>query len=297
MQLTARFMRQQMAQVVKLNFVEQRRFYEERVLGNPLAAIVAQEYFELEGLRACWFLPQEIKSPGTLVYWHGGGYCIGSINTHQELISRIAKESGCKTLAVDYRLAPEHPYPAALEDALMVMRYLRENGHDPKQTVLAGDSAGGNLSIVTILALIEKGEPVPSGCAALSPWVDMLSTRKSVFENAPYDYVGPHFDAGWRQAYATTEQIKDPLVSPIYADYNDFPPLLLHAGGAETLRDEIAYLAERVEKMGVDLSYREWPGMIHVWHSLASIIPEAKEAIAELGIFVKHHTSASQHKK
>ena len=295
MKLASRLFRNNMKRAVKMSFSEQREFYRKLARPNPFPQKVSESWFEIDGLRACWFTPTELQSPGTLLYWHGGGYCICSIDTHKELIARLAKASGCRTLAVDYRLAPEAPFPCAVDDAEKVMNYLWRSGHKPETTVVAGDSAGGNLALVSILKAIANGQPVPAACVGISPWVDLASQRRSHIENSKFDYVGPKFDAGWRQAYVGTEQAKNPFVSPIYGDYKQFPPLLLQAGGAETLRDDIAELAKIAEAAGVDVQYREWEGMIHVWHFLASLVPASKEAIAEVGNFVKAHTSSGSH--
>lgn len=275
-----------------MSFRDQRKFYQQLARPNPFPERVLEDWFEIDGLRACWFTPTKTTSEGTLLYWHGGGYCICSIDTHKELIARLAQASGCRTLAVDYRLAPENPFPSALKDAKKVMAYLWRTGHKPENTVVAGDSAGGNLAIVSILDALSNQEPIPAACVGISPWVDLASRRKSHLENSKYDYVGPKFDAGWREAYVGTDQAENPLVSPIYGNFEQFPPLLLQAGGAETLRDDIEELAARAESAGVDVLYREWEGMIHVWHFLASVVPAGKEAIAEVGDFVKVHTSS-----
>ena len=291
MKLASQLFRNNMKRVVKMSFEEQRAFYQNLARPNPFPSQVLESWLEIEGLRACWFTPVRTSSNGTLLYWHGGGYCICSIDTHKELIARIAQASGCRTLAVDYRLAPEHPFPSALEDAEKVMNYLWRTGHAPEKTVVAGDSAGGNLALVSILKAIAEKQPVPAACVGISPWVDLASKRKSHTENANFDYVGPQFDAGWRQAYVNSDEAKKPYISPIYGDFDQFPPLLLQAGGAETLRDDIAELAKRATAAGADVLYQEWEGMIHVWHFLATLVPASKEAIAEVGHFVKTHTS------
>ncbi len=285
------FLRRDMAKVMTMPIAQQRVYFEERAkfAPRPKSAKVRREEVQIAGMEACWFVPDNENPGATLVYWHGGGFCICSVDTHADLISRIAYASGCRTLAVNYRLAPEFPFPSAVDDALAVMRNLRAEGHDPNRTALAGDSAGGNLSLATILALKERGEPLPAACVGISPWVDLLSTRPSHQENAKYDYIGPHRDAGWRDAYAGDADPQNPLLCPLYGDYTGFPPLLLQAGGAEVLRDDIRELAERARQMNVDVTYREWPDMVHVWHLMTQVVPEAKEAIAEIGSFVKAH--------
>jgi monoterpene epsilon-lactone hydrolase len=293
-QLLVHLFRKDMDRIKDLPVEKQRAYFEARARAQPntLLRKLKMESFEIDGLEARWFIPKDARPGATLVYWHGGGFCFCSINTHAELISRLALASQCRTLAVNYRLAPEFPYPAALDDALTVMRFLRENGYAPEQTVIAGDSAGGNLCLASLFALEKEGAALPAGCVGLSPWVDLDSTRPSQIENQACDYVGAHFDAGWRNAYLGDADSRDPLISVIHGNYANLPPILLHAGGAETLRDDIKELAQIASTMGADVCYREWPDMVHVWHLMGLTVPQAKEAIAEIGAFVKQHSGA-----
>ena len=171
----ADLLRRDMQRAMSMTIDEQRAFFEARARLAPSSrsAKVKRENTTVAGMEAAWFIPANEIPGATLVYWHGGGYCICSIDTHAELISRLAHASGCRTLAVNYRLAPEHPHPAAIDDALSVMRFLREQGHDPSRTAVAGDSAGGNPSLVVSLALRDQGEPVPGACMCISPWLDL----------------------------------------------------------------------------------------------------------------------------
>ena len=284
-------LRREMVAISTMSIPDQRRHFEERsqMVPRPEVKGVRREQREVAGLEACWFVPDNAMPGATLVYWHGGGYCVCSIATHTELISRLARASGCRTLAVNYRLAPENPYPAALDDALSVMRWLRDEGYEPHRTIVAGDSAGGNLSLASILSLQRDGEPLPAACVGISPWVDVYSERPSHRDNEASDYIGPYREAGWPEAFVGDADPKDPLVTPLYGKYDGFPPILLQVGGAEVLRDDVYELFRRMESMDVEVTYREWPEMAHVWHLMTPLVPEAKGAIAEIGAFVREH--------
>ncbi|MEM1249622.1 MAG: alpha/beta hydrolase [Acidobacteriota bacterium] len=248
---------------------------------------------DLEDLEAVWLEPPDAEA-GTLLYLHGGGYVFGSLRSHGRLIGGLARAIGCRALALDYRLAPENTYPAALEDSLSAYRQLLASGARPEQTVLAGDSAGGNLVLATLLALRDAGDPLPSAAVLLSPWVDLSNSGKSFEEHAGFDYVGrDHCDLA-ASLYLAGQDPRAPEASPLYADLSGLPPLLIHAGALETLRDQIRDFASAAKTAGTEVEYVEEPDMVHVWHLFRGLTPKATKSIAEIGEFVRERWSRAQ---
>jgi acetyl esterase/lipase len=208
---------------------------------------------------------------------------IGSINTHRDLVARLARAAQTRALVIDYRLAPEQPHPAALEDATAAYRWLLASGADPARLAVAGDSAGGGLTVATLLALRDAGDALPACAAAASPWLDLACSGASMETKAPEDpMLVPERLRTWAAMYAGTHDVCGPLVSPLYADLAGLPPLLLQVGEAEVLLDDSTRLAERARAAGVDVTLDVWPEMIHVWHLFAFMLPEGQQAIDKL---------------
>ena len=230
-----------------------------------------------------------------LLYVHGGGYVIGSTATHRRLCEDIAAASGCSILNLDYRLAPEHPFPAAVDDAIAGLQFMQENGPDgpgvAQSTFVAGDSAGGGLTLATLLAARERGVAMPNAAIGISAWTDMAVTGESITTRADADPLIT--DAAMIKlmaaAYVSGGNAEDPLASPVYADYAGLPPLLLQVGDAEVLLDDTRRVTERARAAGVDVTEEVWDEMFHVWHAFAPMLPEGREAIARIGEFVKQH--------
>lgn len=230
-----------------------------------------------------------------LLYVHGGGYVIGSTATHRRLCEDIAAASGCSILNLDYRLAPEHPFPAAVDDAIAGLQFMQENGPDgpgaAQSTFVAGDSAGGGLTLATLLAARERDVTLPNAAIGISAWTDMAVTGESITTRADADPLIT--DAAMIKlmaaAYVGGGNAEDPLASPIYADYAGLPPLLLQVGDAEVLLDDTRRVTERARAAGVDVTEEVWDEMFHVWHAFAPMLPEGREAIARIGEFVKQH--------
>ena len=241
---------------------------------------------------AAWVSTPDADPTRTIYHLHGGGYSLGSITTHRELVSRIARVSAARALIIEYRLAPENPFPAAVEDALAGYRWLLSNGADPARTVIAGDSAGGGLTVATLVALRDAGDPLPAAAVCISPWVDLEGQSDSVTRN---DATDPWFKPeGLRlggRAYLGGADPHNPLAAPLYADLTGLPPLLIHAGGAEMLLDDSTRLAENARAAGVDVTLEVWDDMIHVWHAFASMLPEGQQAIDHIGEFVRQRTA------
>ncbi|WP_413300236.1 alpha/beta hydrolase [Bacillus sp. 1P10SD] len=246
------------------------------------------EKLEIEGLYTEWISTSRVMEGKVILYLHGGGYAFCSANTHRPLAARIGKAAGVKVLFPEYRLAPEHPFPAAIEDAINVYRWLIRQGYDSKNIIFAGDSAGGGLSIAATLVLRDQNEPLPAAIVCLSPWVDLTSSGESYRKNKEKD---PYLNLGGvRKAasmYAGAEALDHPLISPVFADFTGFPPLFIQAGNHEILQSDAEKLAAQARAAGVNVSFKVWDGMWHVWQISGNVLPEAKSAIYEIGEFVK----------
>jgi acetyl esterase/lipase len=255
---------------------------------------VSREPVDVDGIPGEWIATPTAKNGLTVLYLHGGGYVIGSINTHREVISRIARAAGARALAIDYRLAPEHPFPAAVEDATKAYRWLLKQGVPPEKIVVAGDSAGGGLTVATLLALRDAGDPLPAAAVCISPWTDLAITGESMVTKADVDPMIRPQDAKFGAArYHGTTDPTHPLVSPLYADLAGLPPLLIHVGTSEVLLSDATRLAERAKAAGVDVTLEEWEEMIHVWHFFAFMLPEGQQAIERIGEFARARVPAA----
>jgi acetyl esterase/lipase len=215
---------------------------------------------------------------------------MGSVRTHQAVISRIARASQARALALDYRLAPENPFPAAVEDSVAAYRWMLGQGFRPEQIVVCGDSAGGGLALALLLALREQGISLPAAAVALSPWTDLAATGTSVAANDGRDPLVPAEDLPLMAAqYLAGEDPRTPLASPLYAEFKGLPPLLIQVGTAEVLLDDGVRVAERARAAGVVVELELWEEMIHGWQLFAVILPEAVQAIESVGRFVRVH--------
>lgn len=234
-----------------------------------------------------WILPAGITAERVLLYFHGGSYIAGSINSHRALAANIASAGGARALVVDYRLAPEHPYPAALEDALAAYRWLLANNIPGDKTYIAGDSAGGGLAVALLVALRDSGDPLPAAAVCISALTDMAFTGESIKTKADVDLI---LDCGkeiqFAQMYLGDTDPRAPLVSPLYADLRGLPPLLIQVGSDEILLSDSTRLAENARTAGVVVTLEVWEGMQHVWHFAASLIPEGRNAIRRIGEFI-----------
>ncbi len=223
---------------------------------------------------------------GTLLYLHGGGYFACSPRTHRPITAAFAK-LGFSVFVPDYRLAPENPFPAAIDDAEAVWDELMKLGHAPGSTALSGDSAGGGLALALMLTLKDKGKPLPAAAALFSPWTDLAATGESVTTNASREamFWGPGLAEGGA-AYLNGADPKTPLASPLYAELSGLPPLLIHVGDREVLRDDSTRLAERARQAGVHVNLKVWPVVPHVWQ-LAQFVPEARSSMARAAQFLQ----------
>jgi acetyl esterase/lipase len=263
----------------------QRRAAEGLLLKSSVVKETRFEPADADGVPAEWFRHERSHPKRVLFYLHGGGYSIGSIDSHRDIISRLCRECAMTCLALDYRLAPEHRFPAQLEDSTRAYRWLLESGHDPSTIVIAGESAGGGLTLSTLVKLRQDGDPLPAGAVCISPWVDLEALSASMNFNARYDYLTKNVLSVYARRFVREDQLRDPLAAPLYADLHGLPPLLIQAGGAEVLLDDATRLAERARDAGVDTTLDVWEDMIHAWHVFGAFIPQAKQAIADIAVF------------
>lgn len=242
---------------------------------------------EAGGRPALWIEPPDIRREGAILYFHGGVYLIGSIQGHLPLTSAIAAAAGMQVLPLDYRLAPEHPFPAAVEDARAAYEWLLEQGLESQQVIVAGDSAGGGLALALLLALREAGRPLPAAAVCLSPWTDLTGSGASRTSMAKRDYVLEPADLQRSAAlYLDGADARSPLASPLFGDLRGLPPMLIQVGSDEILLDDATGLAESARAAGVDVSLEVWDDMFHVWQMVASFVPEGQQAIKSIGRFI-----------
>jgi acetyl esterase/lipase len=247
--------------------------------------------FPAEGcsVRAEWIVPNGAARERVILYIHGGAFVACSPVTHRPLVARLTQAARVRALSLDYRLAPEHPFPAPLEDCLSAYRWLLANGFSPRSIVVGGDSAGGNLTLALLIALRDSGEPLPAGAFCLSPVTDMTATGGSRQTKAEVDPIFSNLsDAGRMiEPYWQGRDPRNPLISPMYADLRGLPPLLLHVGEDEILLDDSVLFAERARAAGVDARVVVWPGMWHVFQAFFMFVPEAQESIEQIGEFIQ----------
>lgn len=242
------------------------------------------------GVAAEWIVAPGAADDGFLLYLHGGGYVMGSIKTHREMVARLSRAAGVRALALEYRLAPEHPFPAAVDDATAAYRWLLSQGAKPARTVIAGDSAGGGLTLAALVAIRDAKLPPPAAAACLSPWADMEGNGASMTTKAKVDpIVQKEMLLGMAKLYLGGKDPKTPLAAPLYADLRGLPPLLIQVGSAETLLDDSTRVAERAKAAGVKVDLEVWDDMIHVWQLFAPILPEGQQAIEKIGKFFRAH--------
>ncbi|HSB66796.1 MAG TPA: alpha/beta hydrolase [Anaerolineales bacterium] len=234
-----------------------------------------------------WLIPDGAPNDRALLYIHGGAWMMGSANTHRALVSRIAYASGIRTLLINYRLAPEHPFPAGLEDCIEAYEWLVQNGFEANKIILAGDSAGGNLTLALLVALRDADKPLPAGAITLSPATDLAFTGNSLQTRLHLD---PIFSGGGPttivQDYITHHDPYEPLISPLYADLQGLPPLLIHVGDYEILLDDAVRFGNKAVAAGVDVKTVVWPEMFHVFQIWAPLLPEANRAIQQIANFI-----------
>ena len=240
------------------------------------------------GIPAIWADPDAGATDRVVQYVHGGGYVIGNAHYYKRLTGHIAKAVGCRVLNVDYRLAPEHPHPAPVEDSTTAYRWLLGQGYDPAHLAISGDSAGGGLTLATLLALRDAGTAQPAAAVPISPWADMEATGDTMTTNAVNDaLVQAPMLLGMAGMFLNGHDPKDPLAAPIHADFSGIAPLYIQVGGHETLLDDAKRVAEAAQRDGVDVTLEVFPEMQHVFQIGAGNVPESDDAIAKIGAFLR----------
>lgn len=238
-----------------------------------------------DGIPGEWVTIPEASST-TILYLHGGAYALGSVNTHLALVARIAVAAKCSALAINYRLAPEEPFPAALEDVLAAYRWLIAEGRVPSNIFLAGDSAGGGLAIAALLKLRDAGEPLPAGAFCFSPWLDLTLSGATLDRNEALD---PMLKRSILEVYASyyigSDKAVNPYISPLYANLRGLPPIHLQCGRNEVLLDDSIRFHHKAQQAGVDISIRTWDNMFHVFQ-LIPLLPQAAEALQQAAAFM-----------
>ncbi len=261
-------------------------------LFSKMPAGITVQACEINGRYAEWVLTPDKNKKKAILYFHGGGYVLGSAQGHRPHVAKVAAAGGVSALTFDYRLAPEHLFPAALHDSLDAYHFLLNQGILPQHIVFMGDSAGGGLCLAALLALKDKGLPLPAAAVALSPWTDLLCTGESLKSNEKVDLLT------WRESwtvfskyYVGDQDARLPYISPLYGDLTGLPPLLIFVGNDELLRDDAVRFADRARAAKVDVTLNIGEGMFHCYPVCAPLFPEATAAMQEIGAFIKNNAN------
>lgn len=259
-------------------------------LDSPAIEGTTVEAVRIGEAHAEWLVPAGADDSRAVLHLHGGAYTGGGLGSHRAFASTLAAQVGCPVLLLDYRLAPEHPHPAAVVDAVAAVDWLTGRGLDHTRLAITGDSAGGGLALATLVALRDGGggRPLPAGAALLSPWADLgLSGASHATEDGRDPMCSTATLAQSAAAYAGEQPLDHPGISPLFANLAGLPPLLVHVGEVEVLRDDAVALAERATAAGVDVELLVAPGMIHVWHLFAGVVPEATRDLAAVATWLR----------
>ncbi|WP_272995904.1 alpha/beta hydrolase [Paraglaciecola agarilytica] len=247
--------------------------------------------FQIANMGCRWIVDQDALQHKVVLYLHGGGFRLGSVNSHQELMARISTISACKVLGINYRLIPEHRFPAALEDAFSAYNWLLQNGYKGENIAIAGDSAGGNLVAALLNLLRDRNVVLPAAVVLLSPWLDMKASAESYQSRAKFDPIHQHkmILALARDYLRDNSDADDPLATPLNADLAGLPPMLIHVGDHEVGLGDATQYAAKAKQAGVEVELEIWDEMIHAFHLFAADLPEAEQAIDKIGLFLRKH--------
>lgn len=262
----------------------------------PVPEHVEVSELDVAGRPAVWLTPDDAIDDRTLLYLHGGGYNIGGLTSHTTAAAHLAAACRARALLIDYRLAPEHPYPAALDDALSAYRWLIDpdgGGADPASLIVVGESAGGGLTLATLLAARDAGLPLPAAAVPLSPWADLTCEAESMRVNAGHDPILVPDALRWWAANYAAGRLTEPLVSPVFADLGGLPPLLILVAETEVLRDDATTVGAAVEASGGEVTVEIWADTVHAWTLFAGAVPESDEAVARIARFVDEVLASS----
>lgn len=244
----------------------------------------------LGGVNGEWVRAKDARRDAVLLYLHGGGYVVGSSRSHRHIVAAIGAASGLSAFSADYRLAPEHPFPAAVDDGVAAYKALLDSGIAASRIAIAGDSAGGGLTLATLLAARDKGLPMPACAVAISPWADLAQSGEAHRTRAGRDpMIAKDGLDQMAAAYLAGADGKTPLASPAYASFKGLPPLLIQVGSEEALHSDAEAVKARAEEAGVEVSFESWAGMVHVWHAFHPILSEGRDAVARIGSYLKAH--------
>ena len=279
--------------------LEQQREAMEAGFAFPLQDDVTLTAVDVNGVPGEWTVLSDSDPSRRLLYVHGGGYVLGSINTHRRLVADICRAAGCVALSLDYRLAPEHPYPAAVDDAMAGLEHIWANGpdggSDAVSVFVGGDSAGGGLMLATLFAARERGVRMPTGGIGLSAWADLAASPEELSAfglddpTIPDNTVAITASQEWAAMYAGDADRKDPQLSPVFGDYEGICPLLLQAGSVEMICRDTERVAARARDAGVEVVEEIWDDMFHVWQGFAPMLPEGQDAIDHIGEWIREH--------
>jgi acetyl esterase/lipase len=272
--------------------LEQRRKGMEKVAFKA-ADDVGVEAVTVAGRAAEWLRAPGANAQRAILYLHGGGYVMGSLTTHRSLGGEISRAAQAAVLMVDYRLAPESPFPAAVEDGVAAFQWLIDKGFKPQNLAIAGDSAGGGLAAATLVALRDRKLQLPKAAVCISPWSDLTCTNESYKTRAEADPMVTSDGIGnMAGVYLQGADAKNPLASPNFADWRGLPPLLIQVGRDEVLLDDSIKLHEKAQAAGVDSTLEIWDDMVHVWHAFHPMLPEGKQGIERVGAFLREKWAA-----
>ena len=276
-----------------LKTVDEFRLAEEELMSRfRLAEDISYERIGAGGVPAEWVVAPGAAEDRVILYLHGGAYMLGSVRTYRVTLSRLSRAAGARVLGLDYRLSPENPFPAPVEDSTAAYRWLLSSGADPGKIVIAGDSAGGGLTLATLVALRYLGEPMPAAGVCISPWADLAQTGGSMTTKAGVDPLVQREGLQARaRVYLGGRDPRTPLASPLYADLHGLPPLLIQVGSSETLLDDSTRVAESARASGVDVTLEVWDDMVHLWQAFAPILREGQQAMEHSGEFIRKHTT------
>ena len=269
------------------NIQEQRQAMENAAKMMSLPGSVTIQAETVNGLYTEWLTPENEISDSVILYLHGGGYAIGSVNTHRAMVARIAKASRTKAWLIDYRLAPEYPFPAALDDATGAYQHLLNSGYSHEQIILMGESAGGGLVLSTMICLRDTGIALPAAAVVMSPFTDLTASGESISSRLHRDPMNKPEDIVITNHYVGNHNPAHPLLSPLFADLSGLPPLYIQVGDDEIMLSDSTRLVEKAKQSGIEVEIEIWEKMWHVWQFFAPYMPEANRAIKKIGNFVQ----------
>lgn len=256
----------------------------------PLPDDVSVDRVDAGGIPSEWVVAPNAHAERVILYTHGGCYISGSPATVRECCARLSRAAEARVLNIDYRLAPEHPFPAALDDTLTAYRWLLESGYQPGNIVISGESAGGGLTIAALMKIRDEGIAPPAAGVPVSPWIDMTLGGETLKRNLGRDIASTTPLAIGAELYVGKSDPRHPHASPLFGDLANLPPMLIQVGGGEVLLDDAIAIAHKARLAGNDLTFEVWPDMFHVWHWFASVLDEGRSAIESIGRYVKAHT-------